>query len=66
MVRMRVPRNALRYCVGKPLWKWPHGTLRGTWDTVELGLKDIRCEDEKGVKLVQDESVYSTTSIKFF
>jgi hypothetical protein len=49
---MRVPRNAYRYCVGKPLWKWPHGTLRGTWDTVELGLKDIRCEDEKGIKLV--------------
>jgi len=60
---MRVPRNAYKYYVGKPLWKWPHGTLRGTWDTVELGLKDIRCEDEKRIKLAQDENVYSASSI---
>ena len=46
---MRVPRNAYGYCVGKPLWKWPHGTLRRTWDAIELSLKDIRWEDEKGI-----------------
>jgi hypothetical protein len=64
---MRVPKNAYRYCVGKPLWNTgPHGTLRRTWDTEELGLKNIRFEGEKGIKLVQDKSVYSASSINSF
>ena len=47
---MRVPRKAYRYCVGKPLWKWPHGTVRGTWDTVELGLNTLRTRSFKLLK----------------